>query len=302
MSRTLVVVTCDRDRWGFELLCRTMQKYLQPCPVIFIINEEAENVASWNAWYTENCKPFLDKFVVRLFQKNQFWTAQDECHLTDLEKGGWDNQQVLKLCISKHVTTEHYLVLDSKNFFIRPTYIEEVKQIFPQPTDWCEDILANWIDTCLETFTLEKPHKPIRLTQNTTPYLLRTKSAKDLVAYFGGNGGLFKWFTIEARKDKHSPSEFFLYEIFTIRFGYRNTGDAKHNCVAMWEHMVADEKMTNQDFVKFFTFQTNIIGAKVAGIHSGLRKYWNTKDILFILKRLGVHDCMPKTVSPFSAK
>lgn len=303
MSRTLVTIICNKDRWGVELLCRTMDKYLDPCNVIFILNEDDETSDILNQWFQEMCMPHLiKKFNVKLYRKFQFWNIEDECHLTPLEKEGWVDQQVLKLAVYKKIQTDDYVVLDSKNFFVRPCRCIDIKQISPEPTDWCEPILKNWITTCIETFNFLPPEKALRLTQNTTPYIIRKQSAKDLINYFGGISSFYKWFTIEARKDKHSPAEFFLYEIFTITHGWRNLGDCQQNCISMWEHMIIRDKMTQQDFVKYFIHMFRTYDVKVAGLHKGLFKYWSHQEGMFILKRLGVYDCIPKTVSPFSAK
>jgi len=51
MSRTLVTVICHKDRWSVELLCRTMEKYLHPCDVIFILNEDNETANILNQWF-----------------------------------------------------------------------------------------------------------------------------------------------------------------------------------------------------------------------------------------------------------
>ena len=302
MSRTLVTIICHRDRWGVELLCRTMDKYLNPCNVIFVLNEDDEKANILNQWFQEMCMPHLKKFSVKIYRKYQFWKKEHENHLSEFEYEGWVDQQVLKLAISEKVVTEHYLLLDAKNFFVRPTDILEIGHKHPEPSTWCEPILQNWIVTCLETFSLSIPSKPIRLTANITPYVIRRDSAKDLVKYFGGNGFLFKWFSMESRKEKHSPSEFFLYEIWTMFRGYRNLGDTKQNCISIWEHMVLEEGMTQQDFVKYFIHMFNTYNVKLAGIHKMMYVHWSHKEAMFILKRLGVYDCIPKTNSPFSAK
>ena len=293
MSRTLVVVTCKRDQWNFELLCRSMGKFLEPCKVIIVYNESAETSNSWEKFFKRHCKPFINNFDVKLMYKEQFWQLSDENHLTEMEKSGWVDQQVLKLCVAEQVETEFYLVLDSKNFFIASTNINHIKQIQPESTDWCEPILKNWITTCCETFDVTLPSTPIKLTQNTTPYLLRTKSAKDLVEFFGGSKFLYKWFSLEARKEKHGPSEFFLYEIFTMRYGYRNLGDTKQNCIAFWSFMHTREKWARKDYILHIDNLKSLYFIKVAGIHSLLRPYWTEEFVRDILYHLNCGDIIP---------
>lgn len=302
MSRTLVVVACNRDRWNFELLCRSMQKFLQPCKVIFIYNENREHVKTWRKFYQEKCEPLLKEFDVKILVKDNFWSIEDENHLTPPEKEGWVDQQVIKLGVAEHVTTEYFVVLDAKNFFIKKTHINEIAQIAPEPTSWCEPILQNWIVTCCETLTVSVPQKPMRLTQNTTPYIIRTQSAIDLIKYFGGLKCLYKWFTIEARKLKHCAAEFFLYEIFTIRFGYRNLGDNTQNCIAFWEHMHTQQHWRLKDYIKHIDHMYERYDVRVAGLHKGMGPYWNANDLNIILAKLNCADIMPEGNTTFTGE
>lgn len=302
MSSTLVVVICHRDRWATELLCRTMEKYLRPCDVIFVLNEKNDIAHALQEWFEGACSKFLDKFNVSFYKKHDFWSVEDENHLHELELEGWVDQQVLKIAIANKIETEHYLVLDAKNFFVRPCYVEDIKQVSPEPTDWCSDKLNQWILTSLETFCLEPPNAPIKLTQNTTPYKMRTQSSRDLIVYFGGVKTFFKWFSIEARKEKQLATEFFTYELFTVAKGYRNLGETKANCIGVWAHMIEDDGFTQQDFVKYFIHMFRRYDVKVAGFHKRMYTMWTTKDAIFMLKRLGCVDCLPSTASPFLTK
>lgn len=301
MSRTLVVVTCERDTWEFELLCNSMEKFLEPCKVIFVYNENQPSVSKWKKYFEKNLRPKLSKFDITILHKDDFWSLDDESHLTPLEKEGHVDQQVIKLAVSKHVTTNDYIVFDAKNFFIAPCYIEQIGQIIPAPTDWCEPILKNFIVTCMETFNLKQPEGNVRLTQNTTPYTFSSTTARKLVHYFGGTVSLYKWFTIEARKDKHCPAEFFLYELFSIRHGEsRNLGSVKQNSITLWEHMATKDRWTLQDYVNHIYDMKKTYDVYVAGLHKGLRPFLTDREIKFLLQRLGVGDILPKMPIPFT--
>jgi hypothetical protein len=301
MSRTLVVVTCKRDHWEFELLIRSIDKFLQPCPVIFVYNENTEHVGAWKKFYKNYCSSYLNKFDVKILTKDDFWSIDDENHLTFLEKEGHVDQQVIKLAVSKYVETDYYVLLDAKNFFIAPTSVNDIPQIKPAPTSWCEPNLKNWIVTCCETMTLSVPQRDINLTQNTTPYIMRTESARDLVNYFGGTKFLYKWFTIEARKAKHCPAEFFLYEIFTIRFGYRNLGDDTQNCVTLWEHMHSVDRWRFKNYINHIEHMQQRYAVKIAGLHKGLRPHLTRKETQLILEKLNCGDIIPDNI-PFTGE
>lgn len=293
MSRTLVVVTCQRDQWGFEMLCRSMEKYLKPCNVIFICNDTVEYQGIWRKLYNKHYKHHLRKFDVRILVKEDFWNESAENHLHPMEKEGWVDQQVIKLGVADYVKTKEYVILDAKNFFISDLYLEEIQQVMPEPTGWCEPILKNWIVTCAETMGLEVPASQIRLTQNITPYIFNTQLAQELLKFFGGTVFLFKWFTLESRKPKHSPAEFFLYEMFTIKNDWRNLGTTKQNCIAFWQHMHIDQKFRLKDYIKHTRETREMYDPKVASFHKGMVPYWTETDVLQITKELGCLDIMP---------
>lgn len=301
MSRTLVVVACKRDHWEFELLVRSMNKFLEPCKVIFVYNENVEHLKAWNKFYKNKCAPYLTAFDVKILVKDDFWHTTDENHLSPLELEGHVDQQVIKLGVSKYIETDYYVILDAKNFFIKSTSLNSIAQIKPAPTDWCEPNLKTWIVTCCETLTMAVPQSNISLTQNTTPYIMRTKSASDLVDYFGGVSSLFKWFTIEARKGKHCPAEFFLYEIFTIRYGYRNIGDDTQNCISLWEHMHSVDRWRFKNYIDHIDHMQQRYNVNVAGFHKGLRPYLTTEEITIILHKLDCADIIPDN-NPFTGE
>lgn len=302
MTRSLMVVTCDKDEWNFQLLCRSMEKFLEPCKFIIVYNESVNQFRGWQKFFKRKCLPHLSKFDVKVMHKGNFWNDVDECHLTDLEKEGWVDQQVIKLGVAEHIDTEHYVVIDAKNFFVKHTHLTDIGQIKPEPTDWCEPILKNWIVTCCETFELVVPERPIRLTQNTTPYIIRTESAKDLLKFFGGVKFLYKWFTLEARKEKHSPAEFFLYETFTMRYGYRNNGNCLGNCMAFWEHMHTQQHYRTKDYLNHIDHMFERYDVRVAGIHRIMRSIWTQDQASIILNKLNCGDILPAGELPFQIK
>lgn len=101
----LVTVTCKKDLQFFELQVKSTVKFLQPCTHWVIINEDDPAEA-------------LEK-ISKVYQNSQhqlkILTQKD---FMPLQGSGWQKQQAYKLLVSKYINDD-YLLLDSKNFFIR---------------------------------------------------------------------------------------------------------------------------------------------------------------------------------------
>jgi hypothetical protein len=110
----LVTVTCNRDFQHMMLQAESIQKFLEPCKHWIIINEyEDLNI---DAWVKE-----LDKY----YTKHQYKIVTPyDFKINSLPHRKWHAQQYFKLAISTLIDND-YLVLDTKNFFIRPTDLKQ---------------------------------------------------------------------------------------------------------------------------------------------------------------------------------
>lgn len=301
MSRTIVVVTCEKDQYEFELLCRTIRKFLEPSRLIFICNEH--NCEKWFTWYNEVIAPLLKKHKVKLFKKHDFWDYTHEEHIHVLQREGWVDQQVIKLAIAKHVTTKEYICVDSKNFFIRPCNTLHIKQAEPISSDWAGELRLNWIKFCCETLNVRYPGEHIKLTGNITPYIIDTKQAQALVTHFGGSELFYVWFITNAVPEAISPGEFFLYEIWLIKNGLRLLKDPKYvkqNIYAIWgdiQHNLLHFEY--KDYVESYIEHIELFDCYMASIHRSMYPYW-TKELYFkLMKTIGLEDCIPKQTCPY---
>ena len=109
----LVTVVCSRDYNQMLLQAESIQKFLAPCKHWVIVNDEVPDVLFWqnslSKYYTKHeliVIPYTD-----LFENTNNYIG----HYT---------QQVCKLMIVKLIKDD-YLILDAKNFFIRPTNTNE---------------------------------------------------------------------------------------------------------------------------------------------------------------------------------
>jgi hypothetical protein len=104
----LVTVTCDRDYDLMLLQAESISLFLTPCVHWVIINEEVVDLEKW-------------KFALSPYYKNhtlKLLTLKDFKPINSSQ--GWVRQQILKLRISEH-TTNDYLILDTKCFFVKHT-------------------------------------------------------------------------------------------------------------------------------------------------------------------------------------
>lgn len=298
MRESLVIITCLKDQWNFEMLCISIKKYLFPCTIILIYNDKEETFESWKKFFEQRCSSYLSKHKVILKTQRDYWNLCDESHLHELQKEGWVDQQVLKLVASRDVKTPYYICLDSKNFFIRHAALKNITQIAPEPIKWTETVLENWVKFCCKTFSLKYPGKHFKLTQNTTPYIIDTKQAQSLYMHFGGIKKFYVWFTDNARHDDYNPSEFFLYEIWCkkqdARFPYKY---AKQNCASMWGFQIEDMNWNEQDFINYIDEDINVHDVRIAGLHKTVKGLLTLEQIKSILSASNNVDLLPRYTS-----
>lgn len=99
------------------------------------------------------------------------------------KRGGWFNQQLIKLAIAEYIATDFYLTLDADVICVKPTYLSDLvkdgralyyiysldKFDFPEWYDWAERVL--------------KIQLPCRKYYNVTPAVLSKKAVLDLQEY-----------------------------------------------------------------------------------------------------------------------
>lgn len=107
----LVTVTCSEDVQLMILQAESIQRFVDPCEHLIIIEDDKFTIHHW--------KKILSKFYT-----NHTLTIKKYDHVYTKGCNGWQKQQVFKLAAAFECL-EKYLVLDSKDFFIRKTNISE---------------------------------------------------------------------------------------------------------------------------------------------------------------------------------
>src|SRR6056300_1081890 len=285
MTRTLVVVTHHGDKWKLEMLCKSMSAFLDTCDVHIVYNEIKSKYDEWCEWFEKINSSYLKRFSVTTCQKK-----------IDVNSG-WISQQILKILVAKDIRTPEYVLLDSKNFFIKKSNINEI--VNTKPTDgWLKLDQVQWAKLCCEKLGLKLQ---LYLRTNDTPYVLKTDVARKLVKEFGTDKDFIDWFDTISIRAYISPAEFILYELFEIKSGNRDTtGVDTGNNTTLWSYQMYDYNMDLQQLVDYIKFRSEKYNVNISGFHRSLHDLLSQKDIEYILHALDLEFLLPDSVSgPF---
>lgn len=298
MSRTFVCITCLKDKWKFEMLMRSMYAMLEPCDVIIVYNEGAKKYKEWLDWFLPLKEALLQKFSVRYFKAGDFIDMKD---FDFIETSGWHSQQALKLLVQEKVITEEYVVIDSKNFFLKKCSLNDIKRGVPHG-NWTLKGVTAYTEYMCKYLDMVYPGHHLKLRANVTPYIMQTKVVKRLLRKWKSDIEFYHWFIKTAKIPGHSAAEFVLYELWELKMQRRlidkNTTDTFSNYATIWHHSLTGQPSTSQ-IGGWIRDQRNK-GILVGGLHSGIHKHINLADVKQILKMLEIEYILPQTAdSPF---
>ena len=109
----LVTVVCLRDFQQMLLQAESIQKFLAPCKHWVIVNDEQPDILFWQE---SLCKYYTKHELIVIPYTDLFENTNNYI--------GHYTQQVCKMLIVKLIKDD-YLILDAKNFFIKPTNTNE---------------------------------------------------------------------------------------------------------------------------------------------------------------------------------
>jgi hypothetical protein len=122
----LATVTCNRDFQQMLLQAESIQRFLNPCKHVIIINESNPDLDFWNRWL----KPYYSQHELVIIPRIEYAYpsscigTRDVYGEVDQMSNGWRTQQLQKMLLA-YKFEDDYLLLDSKNFFIKPTDLAE---------------------------------------------------------------------------------------------------------------------------------------------------------------------------------
>lgn len=204
----ILVVTCDRDRWQFQVQCWSFCKYLSRTTINIVVNElDAE---PWKAWYKANCRKYLWRHRVRIHTIGdfpEFYKFAKKTLSNQFSGGGWKTQQALKLLFSTK-TNKKYVVLDTKNWLVQNT---KVKDLEAHRRCLVKNPFQEFAQECHQKFSIAEPqlYRPAH-----TPFWIDPGIAKSMFEFFGNEINACVWLM----KTK-SPSEFIMYDLYAISRG-----------------------------------------------------------------------------------
>ena len=123
----LATVTCNRDFQQMLLQAESIQKFVEPCSHVIVINEDKPDLDFWYRWlgpYYKNHKLNIIPRITYHYPTSFLGTIDGQSSSGDASSNGWRTQQLQKLLLA-YEFEDDYLLLDAKNFFTKKTNINE---------------------------------------------------------------------------------------------------------------------------------------------------------------------------------
>lgn len=272
-ENTLVILSCDMDRWHLESCCRSIHKYLQePCNILFGYVDSSYQFHSWRKWFDEVCMPFLDQHTVS-FYHNQYTYDHNFTHVA----------YCTKLLIAREVKTKTYWMIDSKHFFFKPATFASLKEEFPkrrlpdtQPYTVYQN-LCDFFETPVPRDTLFK--------WNTMPFRFETALCVEMLESIHNFYERYMKCNIKAA-DCHT------YEWYTIMHDVRTPGEVEQNNSCMF--LPANDFSARQVASVIKSTNPNVV---ISGMHRDVCTYLGQADTIKLIAWCGGKDLIPQNTA-----
>lgn len=222
----LVTVTCELDLKPTLLQAESIQKYFQPCTHYIVINDKDPDMEMWDKllspYYTNH------KLVLLKCNWEKYPVSWQPGRIDPYD--GWHSQQVIKYELYKTIQDD-YLILDAKNFFVKPTTFKLWNNIIGcgQLLDVAKNIKFSkdsvWRKT-YEMYSQEYNVNPTHVLQMDTPFVFRKKHLDKIKDY--------DKFLTNFNNTTIMPSEFMLYTFLAYEDLHNMTSFKAHSTVWPW--------------------------------------------------------------------
>jgi hypothetical protein len=202
--KSIVTITRLTDIEQVKLQLNSIELFIVDPITHYIIIQDLSDLTFWNSHlnniYTKHTLKILPTML-----------PASEYHST--ERCGYRNQQLLKLLAHALIDDEKYLVLDSKNFFIRHQSLKDWPTNDGRPI--IQDVIADgdrqeWIDAVAEYIGVPKISKTYEIL---TPFVMHKKIAKKCCEY-----DIVMMFNEMSKPLGYWDSEFLFYSLIAKSF------------------------------------------------------------------------------------
>lgn len=170
----LATVTCNRDFHQMLLQAESIQKFLEPCEHIIIVNEDNPDFDFWYRWL----QPYYTKHSLKILPRIKYNYPIAALGLANMgnfdDRGhGWRHQQLQKMLLAFEYK-EDYLLLDSKNFFIRNASLENYNNIIGHGS-YTKTVDNAPYDNTVQNYVKVFGHVPKYFFKPKTPFKIVSK-------------------------------------------------------------------------------------------------------------------------------
>jgi hypothetical protein len=178
----LATVTCYRDFPQLLLQAESIQKFVEPCKHVILVNQDNPDIDFYYRWL----KPYYTKHELVVIPKIDYYYPVKGLQNSTALLGSaleWRIQQLQKLLLA-YEFDEDYLLLDSKNFFVKPTKLEYWNHLYGsgslgiKPDIFGANVYRNLLN--VTDTTLLKPATPFKIHKE----LLTSRCKKSELGYF----------------------------------------------------------------------------------------------------------------------
>lgn len=260
----LLTVTCFHDKLPMLLQAESIQKFVSPCTHWVVIND---NVHSIDEWYCL-LKPYYQNHTLKVIPApfiNEYVS----------NSAGWVSQQVYKLYAYKLIK-EDYLVLDSKNFFIKPCSTSDWSDVIGSGVIEGYRDNSGWalaVDAYSKHFNLPTDYIQLAVL---TPFVFKKEIFEQVEDF---DQFLLDFINIDTIK-----SEFLMYSLLLRKLGVFPTVDLTH--IKHRKYNTITKKYRKIKIEQYIDYMFSSENIKVAGLHRHFLNVMSKDDKVGIIKWL----------------
>ncbi len=256
-KKTLVTVTCTRDKWFMVLQAFSLDKFVSGISNHYVIIEDLET--TFDEWKTL-LDPYYTKHNLIIITKDTTPELYPKCEYQE-NMQGWQRQQLLKLGIARVIKSDCYINLDSKDIFVKHYDLSSINR---EGNNWIINInesdhlggFRNWISVVSE-YTGKPIPKNFWLYQS--PFLFKTKTVRKILKTIDIENLFLKVHNYQSEyllyrfySDRAEPAEFPRSQRFMIPEDYGHI-------VSLYEKYSHPETFIFSVHRKSFSYNTEII-------------------------------------------